>query len=77
MIIPPKKTQEQIAQENEILRNLYQSSAWKLYKSILYEEMSGVYSSFPALKSWEDTVKAQGYLQGLQKAHSMDANVKK
>lgn len=77
MKVPPKKTEEQIAGERQILAGLFSSNGWALYKEILREEMDGIYNAFPSYKSWEEVLRRQGYLEGLQKAHAMDANFKR
>lgn len=67
MLIPPKKTKEQIEQERNILREGFQSPFWKVLSNIIQTEMDANYKLLPGIATVDDLRRIQGQLQAFDR----------
>lgn len=77
MHIPPKKTQEQILLERQILRGGFDSQFWTVLKASIEAEMEARYRLLPTIGDMDQLRRIQGEILGFSQILGFEAPYKK
>jgi hypothetical protein len=77
MHIPPKKTQEQVLRERDILRGGFETPFWTILKASIEAEMESRYRLLPSITDLDQLRKIQGEILAFSQILGFEVPYKK